>query len=196
MDRILDFIIEIIEKNDEVNDEEKEVIRYGLELIFLKTLFWILVTIVGIVMGCFWESAAYNLMFFALRSYAGGYHAKTRTRCLIQSMLTVAVALTVIKICRDNVYLTALLAVMALTFGIALWLLAPVDTENRRLDNEEVKRFRLMARVVLSVEAAVGIAAYCIGYMAISCAAMAAIATGGILILAEFFKKGNAGKYE
>lgn len=197
MDKVLDFLVGVIEKNDSIDEDEKEEIRYGLELILLKALFWCLVTAAGAIMRCFWECVIYNLMFFLLRSYAGGYHASTRTRCLIQSVITVIIALTAIKICSESVCGCIILAVIALICGIAVWIFAPVDTENRQLDNDEIQRFRNRARITLAAQAAIGIAAYCLGSKTIACAAMAAIAASGILVLAEYLKKYNNGeKYE
>lgn len=197
MDKILDFLVGIIEKNDSTDEDEKEEIRYGLELIFLKALFWCLVTATGIIMRSFWECVVYNLMFFLLRSYAGGYHASTRTRCLIQSVITVVIALAAIKICRNNFYGTVILAVIALVCGIGVWIFAPVDTENRQLDDEEIKRFRGKARAVLIAETAITLAAYGFGSEMIACASMAAITASGILVFAEHFKKYyNGGMYE
>lgn len=197
MDKILDFIVGVIEKNDSTDEDEKEEIRYGLELIFLKALFWCLVTATGIIMRCFWECVIYNLMFFLLRSYAGGYHASTRTRCLVQSVITVIIALTAIKICRESVYGAIILAVIALVCGGAVWKFAPIDTENRQLDDNEVRRFRNRARITLIIQTAIGIGAYCVGFKTIACASMAAIATSGILVLAEHLKKyDNGGIYE
>ena len=139
----------------------------------------------------------YNILFFLLRSNAGGYHAATRTRCLIQSEITVIIALTAIRICRENFFGFVILAVIALLCGIAVWIPAPVDTESRQLDADEIRRFGNRARVILAVETAVGIGAYCLGSKTIACAVMAAIATSGMLVLAECLKKYNNGeKYE
>lgn len=197
MDKILDFIVSVIEKNDSTSEDEKEEIRYGLEIIFLKALFWILVLATGVIMGCFWECVIYNILFFLLRSNAGGYHAATRTRCLIQSEITVIISLTAIRICRESLCGFVILAVIALLCGIAVWILAPVDTESRQLDADEIRRFGNRARVILAVETAVGIGAYFLGSKTIACAAMAAVATSGMLVLAEYLKKYNNGeKYE
>lgn len=197
MDKILDFIVSAIEKNDSTSEEEKEEIRYGLEIIFLKTLFWILVLATGIIMGSFLECVIYNILFFLLRSNAGGYHAATRTRCLIQSEITVIIALTAIKQCRESFCGFVILAVIALFCGIAVWILAPVDTESRRLDTDEIRIFGNRARVILVGETAAGIAAYFFGSKTIACAAMAAVATSGLLVLAEYLKKTKYGeKYE
>lgn len=197
MDKILDLIVSVIEKNDSISEEEKEEIRYGLEIIFLKVLFWILVLVTGVIMGCFWECVIYNILFFLLRSNAGGYHAATRTRCLIQSEITVVIALTVIRICKESLYGFIVLTVVALLCGIAVWILAPVDTESRQLDADEIRRFGGRSRVILVAETSIGIAAYFFGSKAIACAAMAAVTTSGLLVFAEYLKKSKYGvKYE
>lgn len=197
MDKILDLIVSVIENNDSTSEEEKEEIRYGLEIILLKTLFWILVLVTGVIMGCFWECIIYNILFFLLRSNAGGYHAATRTRCLIQSEITVVIALAAIKLCRESFYGFVILAVITMLFGIAVWILAPVDTESRQLDADEIRKFGSRSRVVLVVETAIGITAYCLGSKTIACATMAAATTSGLLVVAEYLKKLKCGgKYE
>ncbi|MCM1525575.1 MAG: accessory gene regulator B family protein [Ruminococcus sp.] len=189
MDKIMDFIVGVVDKNSGMDSEEREVVRYGLELILLKALFGCLIAVTGILMGCFWECVLYNLMFLALRSYAGGYHAQTRTRCLIQSMLTVIAALTAIRLCCENDFAAAVLAGLSLVCGFALWKLAPVDTENRQLDENEAIMFGKKTRITLAVYLAAAVIAYILGAEIVSCSAMAAVSVSGILVMAEYRKK-------
>lgn len=188
MDKILNLIVGIVEDNDSINCEEKEVIRYGLELMLLKVLFWCLIIVTGIIMGCLRICLIYNLMFLVLRSYAGGYHAKTRMRCLIQSVITVIAALTAVKVCCENTFAAAVMAIVAFICGLAVWKFAPVDTESRQLDNEEILRFRKQARITLIIYLVISVS-YIFGFKIIPCSAMAAIAVSGILVIAEHLKK-------
>lgn len=194
MDRILDFIVEVVEKNDNIDPDEKEVIRYGLELMFLKALFWCLIVVTGIIMGCFRECVIYNLMFLVIRSYAGGYHSQTRTRCLIQSVITVIIALAAIRICCENVFAAAGLAVIAFGCGFAVWKFAPVDTESRQLDEDEIIRFRKRARITLAIYLIIAAVTYVFGFKIIACSAMSAIAVSGVLVMAEHLKKSKQGE--
>lgn len=189
VDKFLDYIVDIVDKNSSMNTEEREVVRYGLELILLKALFGCLIAVTGIIMGCFWECVIYNLLFLALRSYAGGYHAQTRTRCLIQSIITVIAALAAIKLCCVNAFAAAILAGIALICSFALWKLAPVDTENRQLDENEVIMFRKKSRITLAVYLAAAVAAYVLEAKIISYSAMAAVVVSGSLVMAEHYKK-------
>lgn len=89
MDKILDKTIEFLYKNEDDMDEEKaEIIRYGIEILLIKVIFFGAAMIISLLMHSFWECLIFTVLFSGIRSYAGGYHAYTRTKCFTLSMIT------------------------------------------------------------------------------------------------------------
>lgn len=191
MDKILDAIIDRLNQQESIDDERAEIIRYGLELLLMKITFSASVLIIGAFMGSFWECLIFMIFYTGIRSKAGGYHADTRLRCFIQSLLSFVFVLAIIKL--EGAYPVVIfpLAILtALSFGV-IYKLAPMDTENKRLDDSERVIFRRKTLLYLAAEVIIAVITYFTGFDGISCAAMLAVMMTGILLLAAL--KNNGG---
>lgn len=189
MDMLLDKIMAFITHNRKIDDDEAEIVRYGLEIAVLKTIFFAATLIVSLLMNSFWQFIIFISLFSVLRSYAGGYHAKTQIRCFIQSMLLIIAAVMIINITQKITYIIVPLSVIALAAGAAIWRLAPVDTKNKRLDFDEKVPLRKKTRITLMVEIIIGIASFILNFKIVPCAAALSIIASCVLLLAEYFKK-------
>lgn len=74
-------------KDGVISLEEMEIVRYGIENI-AGSLSGIIVTlIVGVCFGCIFQSLALWGLILPLRRNAGGFHADTRNKCLLISVV-------------------------------------------------------------------------------------------------------------
>lgn len=186
MEKLLNITMDFLYKNEDGMDEEKaEIIKYGLELLFLKITFFVATMIIGALMHSFWECLIFTALFSGIRSLAGGYHASTRVQCFVQSMLIFAAVLGVLKLVKTYAVILVPLAVLALISAAVIFRFAPVDTENKRLDEDEISIFRKKSRIAMLIEIAVAVIAYFIGFQSISCSVMLALIVTAILISAE-----------
>lgn len=154
MDKLLDSIIENMKKADSLTDDE-ELIRFGLEVMIEKLIFICIVVILGLLMNCFFESILFTLSFSILREYGGGYHAETRKKCFVLSILTLVASLSIIKLAENFQVLTFLICAVAFISAIYILIKAPIDTPNKRFDEDEVRVYgrkaRLLTVILLSV---------------------------------------------
>ena len=191
MDKLLNHIMAFLHQNDEIDEEQAEIIRYGLELVLLKVIFLIATLIIGILMKSFWECLTFMILFMLLRSYAGGYHAQTRMQCFIQSMLTVAIVISALKFM--NIYIALTLFIIALISLPFIWLLSPVDTENKRLEEDERLTFKRKTRIVLIVQIIAAIIFWFIGWKMIAYTAMLSFIDVALLVVTEHIKNKRTG---
>lgn len=84
------------------------------------------------------------------------------------------------------------LAILAFCASIIIWLLAPVDTKNNPLSENEKRIFGIKSKIILCLEIIIAIASYLIEFDGISCSVMLALITTSLLILMG--KKKNAGQ--
>jgi accessory gene regulator B len=132
-----------------INAEDKEIYEFGLK--YAANIFLNLATTLGIgfVFGMVWQSALFTAAYIPLRSYAGGYHARTPLRCYIFSVvLTVCVLLGMKYLPYNNVLLLS----AAFVSGTIIFMLAPVGDENKPLDEIETRVFKKRTRIVLFAE--------------------------------------------
>ena len=143
-------------ENNIITTEDKEIVQYGLEA-FAETFLGLLVTVlIGSIFTSPFSGLVLWLLVFPLRKYAGGYHAKTRSRCFLISVGMMLCAYGLFT--TWELPMTAHILVMVITFGV-IFCMAPVDTPNKLLDVLEQGTYRRRARVVLVTEGIVFISA-------------------------------------
>lgn len=122
MDKLLDATMNFLYRNEENMDEEQaEIVRYGLELFYLKAFFFLATIAIGILMGSFWESLIFTALLSGIRTMAGGFHANTRMQCFIMSMLTFVCILMILKIVAVYNVILIPLIVLAVISSIVIW---------------------------------------------------------------------------
>lgn len=195
MEKLLNITMDFLYKNEDSMDEERaEIIKYGLELLFLKITFFAATMVIGAIMHSFWECFIFTVLFSGIRSLAGGYHASTRMQCFVQSMLIFVTVLGILKLVKIYSVVLVPLAVLALISAAIIFIFAPVDTENKRLDEDEIRIFKRKSRIAMLIEIAAAVIAYFIGFQTISCSVMLALIVTAMLISVELIK--SRVKYE
>lgn len=96
MEKIINKIL-LIMKSSGLIETDDEIIRYGLEIVIMRGVFLILILVIGALMNCLIESIIFTVSYSVLRMYAGGCHAESRSKCFINSVLTLIIALIGIK---------------------------------------------------------------------------------------------------
>lgn len=186
MDKFLDMVMKFVCKyNENIDEDQAEIIKYGLELLTIKVTFIAALLVVGYLMNSFWECLIFIALFSGIRSYAGGYHADTRWKCFIESMLTFAAVLGILKLTEKFLYITVIIAVLAVISAAVIIKFAPVDTENKRLDDDEKRLFRKKTIISLLLETAAAIVSFLIGFKSITCSVMLAVVVTAILMSVE-----------
>ncbi|MCM1125160.1 MAG: accessory gene regulator B family protein [Lachnospiraceae bacterium] len=119
-------------------EERNEIIAYGQERGRVILISLLIALILGSLFGIMAQSIIFLLTFCPLRRYAGGYHASTQERCYVISFVAIVVTFLIIKEAQYNINADILLSVFNL---IIILLLAPVENDNRQLDEDERKRY-------------------------------------------------------
>ena len=66
-----------------IASDDREIYEYGFELLIADLINFSAILLIGGLAGQLWYSVLYLLIFVGLRSFCGGYHAKTHLRCHI-----------------------------------------------------------------------------------------------------------------
>ena len=124
-----------------IDDSDKDIYEYGLELLLFSVINIAVIMITAIFINRIIESVALLALVIPLQSFGGGYHAKTHLRCflimyigwwLIMNLITYMTILTIL--------------VISIISLIAIFYLAPVSNENVPLSNKQRLKMRKLAR--------------------------------------------------
>ena len=142
--KIFNKIITIIKKNNnDINDEQLEIVLYGLESIYLTMTKIVVILILSYLMGIFKE-AIYTLFFYNfIRLFAFGMHAKKSSQCLIFSLIFFVFVPYIVSI----IYISPLIKIIcSIVAFILIIIYAPADTEKRPLINKKKRiRFKILS---------------------------------------------------
>lgn len=146
---LVERLTDILEKEEIISDEEKEIVQFGLESLGGNLLGIILTLVVGVCFQQVREALLLWFLLFPLRKNAGGFHAKTKVRCFLSSTVTIIVSMVCIQQIRwtetENILITVISAVV-------IWIMAPVENGNKRLDSVEYRVYRQRTRKILLLE--------------------------------------------
>lgn len=148
-------------EDEVISSEEVEIVKYGLENIRSNLLGLLMILTIGGCFGYLTDSFLLWLLIFPLRKNAGGFHAKTKTRCMLVSagMLIVSFICLGFMEWTKGVYI-----LIAAIFGGIIFLTAPVGNRNKLLDDVEQKVYRKRTRIILLLESTLLILAFVFGW--------------------------------
>ena len=181
MTKIIERYTKKLIANGIIKSEDKELYAYGFHqgLIIIAN---ILTTIlVGFIFGMIWQSIVFMMAYIPLRSFAGGFHAKTQLRCYVYSVILTATVLLAVRFILWTNFTTIGLA---LALGVIIFTLAPVEDKNKPLDKKEFTVYRKRTRMILSLEIVVIAFLVAVGLKAISAVIVISIFTLAVMLIA------------
>ena len=143
------YIADLLVKNEKITENEHDIYSFGIRQGINILINLITILFFGILFGEIWQSLIFTIAYVPLRSYAGGFHAKTPTRCYVFSCCLISAVLLAIKYLLPEDFICSSLLVAG---GIITILLAPVDTVNKRLDQVERRVYRNRTLIIVAME--------------------------------------------
>ena len=144
-------IVNELYKSGLITYDNKEIYEFGIEATLLKFIHVLTMIIVGIFFGLVPQTILFIICYSAIRTYAGGIHAKTRVGCFIISLLMIILVLGIVKICPSEIIKPLSLILMLFSVVIILWL-APEDNPNKPLDADEIKHYKKIVNRLIIIE--------------------------------------------
>ena len=136
-----------IKKNkSDLNEEQLEIIEYGLEGLYLTIIKIIMILLLAIVLDILKETVLMIIFYNVTRFFTFGLHAKTSTACLITSLLLFIGGTYLATYLQIPLIVKIILSVICL---ILICIYAPADTEKRPLINpKKRKRFKIQSIII------------------------------------------------
>lgn len=140
------------------SDNEREIYAYSIEVLLSLFINLIILSFTAYVLKKPVELLIFIIFFSGLRSFAGGYHAKTHLECISLSFcLFIISALSSIYL---KEYGKVILFLGVLFSLIMIFLLAPTETENKPLSERERKKYKKISRIIVIILSLLAICLY------------------------------------
>ncbi len=141
-DFIIDKCVNYIKKYNDYSNDDIDIIKYGLEGIYLTITKVLIIIILSFILGIFKEVIIFLILFNLIRSVAFGLHASSSLVCLISSALIFILLPYLSLYININVYIKSLISILCILY---IYKYAPSDTEKRPIVN---RKRRLIYRFI------------------------------------------------
>lgn len=153
MKSIADIVTKWLVINKIICFNDKEIYFYGLQQGLISIINLFLAIVIGVIFDAVIDSVVFMCAYIPLRTFAGGYHAKTQAKCYIMSILQIVLSIHIIRCFRINtIYF---LITMVCVTGIVL--MSPVEASNKPLSQKEIFVYRNKSRKILFIELTIAV---------------------------------------
>lgn len=137
-------------KRNIISKDAQDVYTYGVEITISSLIGFILVTTIGIIFKSLMQAIIFYVIFVALRSITGGYHASTYLKCnIIFSFITLFTLLFSKAASEIQLSVGIITSIYLPAVAIFLWL-APVENPNKPIEKKKRLYWKVTA-VTISV---------------------------------------------
>ena len=141
MKKLIDGTIHILSKNNPEIEKNRVAYAYGLDLFFSSFFNLLGILLAHALMGSGSEIVVVILFFALIRTFSGGYHAKSRVNCFLFFLL---LSLGAIKVAH---YIMAVDGALKFILGVIpcigfIGIFAPLDTSAKRLSIDQKKKYK------------------------------------------------------
>lgn len=146
-DKIMNKIMNFIKKyNPNHNEEQLEIIQYGLEAIYITITKTIIIFIIAYLLGILKELIILLLFYNLIRTTAFGLHATKSSYCLISSTIIFIGITYLCKFIIIPIYIKIILCEIIISL-IYKW--APADTEKRPIISKKRRKiYKILSTLI------------------------------------------------
>ncbi len=141
-----------LEENELISNYDREIVEFGLETLIYKIIHLVTNIVIALFFDMVLEILVFHLFYQKIRTYSGGYHAKSNLICFFNSILISIGTLYFWSSCSQSNYNLYTIVFLVSSF-IVIWFLTPVENINKPLDKLEQHIYSKKSRLLLIVEA-------------------------------------------
>ena len=180
MSNIFTKITSYMVNNRIIPAEDSAIYEYGLQQGFILLLNIVTMLLLGLLNHMLLESILFIFAYSPLRTFAGGFHARTQMRCYLGGIVLTQAVLLAIRFIPQQ--LPGLLLLAAFAFAI-IFALAPVADSNKPLTVKEKHVFRQKAHRLLFVVLTVAVILLSLHYTQAAAAIIISLDALAIMLL-------------
>lgn len=188
INKLSQIVVKILIHSNVILENERELYEYGVFILLSNILFISVTVVLGSVFGLLSQSLVFFITFIVIRQYAGGYHASTELQCEIFTTLCILASIIIMNLINGNLSFAIILVLSAFS-SVFIFVFAPIDTDEKTLDEVELKIFCKRTKLILIIIVAIIIVSLCLQLKSICIPCCMSLILEGILLLAGKVKK-------
>lgn len=142
---IEDLAVNYISKSIKMTQDEENVIRYGMQIVYYNSSKFAIILLAALLLGIISEVCTVFIIMATIRSFAFGFHADNSLSCILLTFINIF-GVVHFSLFDLSPLLKIFLGLVAL---ILFAIYAPADTEERPLvDCRKRKRFKITVMII------------------------------------------------
>lgn len=127
----------LLRRHDIINDNDLEIYSYSFYSIISYIAESILLLLIGILLKEYIKALIFVIIFPALRKHTGGYHANTKVKCIILSVILFILYIFIAKliVVNSNAYYFSMYLISTI-YLIVVYEMSPARTPQKKLSQE------------------------------------------------------------
>ncbi|MBR3771798.1 MAG: accessory gene regulator B family protein [Clostridium sp.] len=186
--RLVDRLIQ----DGAVEEEDREIYEYGFNQGIVMLINILCTILIGLCMGMLLEVLVFMATYIPLRTFGGGFHAKTQVRCFIYSNLLVV---GILLLSRFIAHSSIAYLILGLLGTIVVMRMAPVEDKNKPLDEIECRVYGKKARCILGLDLLLAIALQLLGFHNLVSTVLVSVFALGVFLIMGYVKNVRIDKY-
>lgn len=180
--RLSSIITEALCKSQVIEEANRELYVYGFFVLLSQGFFFLISALFGCIFGTLWESVVFYIMFSTLRCYAGGFHASKESVCMCCTTASLFLASLSIWILSEVESVMIPWCILVLC-GAVVYLLSPLDSEDKPLTSNDFREYRRKSRVIVIVLTIIAMGGECMHLSGILNATITSMALESFLLI-------------
>ena len=175
-----------------IENEDIEIYKYGFETICSTIIGFVITLAIGMIFRMFFLSIAYYVIFVTIRQFTGGYHANSYFKCNLTFAVvtTLVFGFTKMAVYSQTYTIPNHILFLVLSFIVILHF-APVENENKPLDQMQKKRNRYIAIVLTLVISVLSCAVYIFSVKTSALMAFTQLSIAVLIVITKLEKGGK-----
>lgn len=128
-------------------EQEKEIYTYSIEVLLSLTLNIVILFETAYIIGKIPEFIVFIIFFSGLRTYAGGYHAKSHIECMTESFIIFFISAMSNSWFRAGGELIIAIGIVASIFLVFKY--SPSESVNKPLNSNKRKKYKIISKSIL-----------------------------------------------
>ena len=149
LDKFSRWMVLQLKSSGVIDENIEDIYEYGFHVMISNILNISCALLVGLIFSRFIEACVFLVSFVVTRRFTGGFNARSSLACFLITVCVMCVAMIAVNNLTVPFAICVVVGLLSLFTAIYF---APIENENKELDNETKKRCRKVSIILVSIQ--------------------------------------------
>lgn len=152
IDRIVTRLIDYQMSRGFIEENDRKLYQYGYQILFEYIINVLAAVLIAAIFRAYGIVIVFTLTFMLVRSYVGGYHAKSGARCFVMSAVMQILVILAVRVMETVDLCSGIFIIIEIFMLPYIFRKIPLPVPNKPISENERIYFRKKAKVIYASE--------------------------------------------